>query len=51
MDRGYYSVETILLLLALKVRFPNSIFIIRGKHETRSITQVIDTRYFVVEQL
>lgn len=40
MDRGLYSVETFLLLLALKVRYPDRITLIRGNHESRQITQV-----------
>lgn len=40
MDRGFYSVETFLLLLILKVRYPDRITLIRGNHESRQITQV-----------
>ena len=39
VDRGLNSVETFLFLLALKVRFPARIFLIRGNHESRQITQ------------
>ncbi|GMR41842.1 hypothetical protein PMAYCL1PPCAC_12037, partial [Pristionchus mayeri] len=40
VDRGFYSVETFLLLLALKVRYPDRMMLIRGNHESRQITQV-----------
>jgi len=40
VDRGFHSVETFLLLLALKVRYPDRITLIRGNHESRQITQV-----------
>jgi serine/threonine-protein phosphatase 2A catalytic subunit len=40
VDRGCHSVETIELLVAMKVRFPSHVTLIRGNHESRSVTQV-----------
>ncbi|XP_951856.1 serine/threonine protein phosphatase pp2a catalytic subunit, putative [Theileria annulata] len=40
VDRGYYSVESVILIVSLKVRYKHRVFIIRGNHECRQITQV-----------
>lgn len=40
VDRGYHSVETLSLLLCLKIKHPDRIFLLRGNHESRQITQV-----------
>ena len=36
-DRGFHSLEVIFLLFALKIKYPQFIYLIRGHHEDKSI--------------
>ncbi len=41
VDRGYYSIEVMCLLLCIKTKHPNRIFLTRGNHESRQVTKVL----------
>lgn len=51
VDRGSYSCEVILFLLSLKVAHPKRVFLLRGNHESRSMTarEYLDCPSFLVE--
>lgn len=40
VDRGYKSLETILLLLCYKIKYPENFFMLRGNHELANITKI-----------
>lgn len=40
VDRGKQSLETILLLLCFKLRYPENFFLLRGNHECANVTRV-----------
>lgn len=40
VDRGKQSLETILLLLCYKIKYPENLFMLRGNHECASVNRV-----------
>ena len=48
VDRGCFSVEVMILILSLKICFPKTVFLLRGNHECRQMTQSFNFRQEVL---
>ncbi|KAF7805758.1 serine/threonine-protein phosphatase BSL3 [Senna tora] len=51
VDRGQHSLETITLLLSLKVEYPNNVHLIRGNHEAADINALFGFRIECIERM
>uniref|UniRef100_A0A0N4ZUY9 Serine/threonine-protein phosphatase n=1 Tax=Parastrongyloides trichosuri TaxID=131310 RepID=A0A0N4ZUY9_PARTI len=51
VDRGDNSLEVILMLLALKIKYPSSIHLLRGNHELKHINRVYGFREEINERI
>jgi diadenosine tetraphosphatase ApaH/serine/threonine PP2A family protein phosphatase len=51
VDRGQHSLETITLLLALKVEYPQNVHLIRGNHEAADINALFGFRIECIERM
>ncbi|KAL8154115.1 hypothetical protein V2J09_011875 [Rumex salicifolius] len=51
VDRGQHSLETIVLLLALKVEHPYNVHLIRGNHEAADINALFGFRIECIERM
>jgi len=51
VDRGSHSLETICLLLALKIEYPKNVHLIRGNHEAHDINALFGFRLECLERL
>jgi serine/threonine-protein phosphatase PP1 catalytic subunit len=40
VDRGKQSIETVCLLLAYKIKYPEGVFMLRGNHECQNISRM-----------
>ena len=50
VDRGINGIETCMLLFAMKLTFPQKIFLLRGNHESRNMTEAFTFREEVLEK-
>lgn len=49
VDRGIYGLEVLLLLMAIKLNYPQRVVMLRGNHESRSMTENFTFRQEILD--
>lgn len=50
VDRGIYSVEVLVILFTIKIKWPKRVILLRGNHECRAMTQMFTFRRECLEK-
>jgi serine/threonine-protein phosphatase 2B catalytic subunit len=50
VDRGIYGLEVLLLLFAIKLNYPQRVIMLRGNHESRSMTENFTFRQEILDK-
>lgn len=50
VDRGFFSLEVLVFLYAMKIKFPKEVIMLRGNHESRAMTEHFTFRSEILQK-